>query len=586
MVSEQWSSSVSERTTQRRNGETRLGLYGKILSVVILHLICCIGLAMTMTYALHGYHAVDATSSRYIYGRFKLRVSDVTTLISAALTVVKLLVSAWTGIIIWNCIFILLQRQGITLPHINRVMTYYIPPVPRHPTTWLLVLLLLLVVPQQLSSPLLSGAVGWGASFELGPVKEVASRNPIANAELWYWYGVWNVDKRAALRRAAAFASLAWAGLTPDHRHCRHLMNEDQLPINSSIFNVVIPCIQIHSITWPEGPPSQEVRNLTLNNYSEKISRVEDTPLHDNWSGNAAIYNPADLDRTVPPQIDDTYRREYPEPFLFSGEMTAVILIIEQSRMNDCKDLEENIFNMPRFNNDTVWTSDTSGVYENCFSYAIVNFTAGVVTSPTSTYISSRVIEADKPDTDLIIEPGTWVKEATYLMSDTMSMLSAMNTTSLGTWNNRTGYLDKLVRYSYLASWDSLFRGFDERNTSLEAYPRESTLKASVSHERVFGWLAISVLMTLSSILLVTMPSLYRLRGIVIDGPAAALMTDPRGVLGDNCHDLTNLSYLTNKEGSGKEGSEGLGALELKANKVGRVDGYILVKAHGHTFVA
>jgi hypothetical protein len=44
-----------------------------------------------------GYLAALPSQPRYVDGHLKLRVSDITTLISVALTLIKLLVGAWTG---------------------------------------------------------------------------------------------------------------------------------------------------------------------------------------------------------------------------------------------------------------------------------------------------------------------------------------------------------------------------------------------------------------------------------------------------------------------------------------------------------
>ena len=167
--------------------------------------------------------------------------------------------------------------------------------------------------------------------------------------------------------------------------------------------------------------------------------------------------------------------------------MTVIMLVVEQEGFNNCTNIPANIFGMQPTNPTTLYINDTGGSYEDCYSYATVNFTAGVVRSPTSTYISSRVIEADQVDEDMVIEPGPWVQEATYLMSDTMSMLSAMNTTTLETYNNRSGYIVKLVRYSYQASWDALYRDFDNRTQLLDVKPQEPRIRATVSKGRVYG---------------------------------------------------------------------------------------------------
>ena len=129
---EKSSDEISTFSGHRRDGETLTGLYYRVFWVVIFHLLCCIALAISMVYGLDGYMAIYPGAPRYFHGKYKLQVSDVTTIISVALVVIKLLVGAWTGTVIWNCVFVLLQSQGLALSEINRIMAIYVPPIPKH----------------------------------------------------------------------------------------------------------------------------------------------------------------------------------------------------------------------------------------------------------------------------------------------------------------------------------------------------------------------------------------------------------------------------------------------------------------------
>jgi hypothetical protein len=469
----------------------------------ILHLTSCIALTSCMIGILDGYYAVSATSPRCIDGRgFKLRVSDITTLIAFALSVIKILVGAWTGMVMWNCVFILLESQRLNQPRIRRVLSLYLPPLPKGRVAYLVGLLLLLVVPQQLISPLLSGAVDWSAAFEGNTtVAHVKCGDLTATSSLlWYWYANSANDRRCSVRRVAAFASQAWDGTSPDRRHCRHNINSDSIPLNSRLLNATVPCIQIHSITFPDIPPSEIVFKITkdsINVHDDSLSRVDDAPLQYFHSGNAVLFDPDNRGQAK-------FVSDYPPDFIHTGPMVAVVYIRGPriDRWNDeCSNLEGNIFGLMGSNN--IFTPITSGNYFRCYSYAVVNFTAGVATSPTSAFISGRVVEADLLDMDMELRPGPWVQEAIYLMSDVMSMLSVMNVTSLNTWGDPKGYIDKLIRYSYQATWDMLFHSFDPKIIDLDVNVFEPRLRASVSRARVSLWLAISFILTLSVVLLV-----------------------------------------------------------------------------------
>lgn len=93
-------SSLPAKPTSKRS--TRSNAW----SILLIHTGVCLAIALAVALAVNGYEALDdqsASHAAYIDGRLVLRVGDVTTLISAALVVVKLLVSWWTTLAVWAC---------------------------------------------------------------------------------------------------------------------------------------------------------------------------------------------------------------------------------------------------------------------------------------------------------------------------------------------------------------------------------------------------------------------------------------------------------------------------------------------------
>jgi hypothetical protein len=135
---------------------------------------------------------------------------------------------------------------------------------------------LLCILPRSLIVSLLSGAVNWNSSSILAS-KTIAvdSTVPTVNFSLWYWYDVQgNFDKRALLRRAAGYASLAWAnsaavaanGTSLTGNRCRHVVNQNNtIPENSTLANGYHSCIKIHSISWTNVPPNLQLFSDTKN---------------------------------------------------------------------------------------------------------------------------------------------------------------------------------------------------------------------------------------------------------------------------------------------------------------------------------
>jgi hypothetical protein len=518
-----------------------LGPTVKLFWSPVIHFVCCIALVLSMVHVINGYHAVSPDSYRTVNGHFKLRVSDVTTLVSAALTVIKLIVSVWTGIILWNCVFILLERPGIHVNQVQRVLAFYIPPWPKTRSVLLVSILLLLVIPQQLISPLLSGALDWGYGSELQPdAIQVQSGDPAVTPLNWYWYFYNKWVRRAAVRRAAAYASIAWDNSTLDRGNCRHIMNDlseiadpkHGSAVNSTAMNVVMPCLQIHSISFPSTPPSTEIWNLISESVSDegsdRLTRVSDAPLAYGTDGDGVLFDVNDR-----PSYQENFPNgsslymEVPAPYRQSGLMTAVIIVNASYWLNgnNCTDIkDQSIFGPTKYNN--IFSTVQSGNYYYCMTYAEVNLTAGITVSSTSKYITPRVIEADMNPMHMELLEGPWVHEAMYLMPNVMSMFSQMNSTPMPTWGNLENYTAKLIRYSYQGAWDALSRSYEPNTSSIPVHLYEPRQVAIVSRKRVYAWLAISLLLQVSCFVLIFGSRLLR-RENILDGNLSALLTDP-----------------------------------------------------------
>ncbi|KAJ4186811.1 hypothetical protein NW755_007543 [Fusarium falciforme] len=402
----------------------------------ILHILWCILLVLCMVFLLDGYHAILPDAARYVDGQLRLRVSDVTTIISVALVVTRLLVGAWMGVVLWNAVFILLGTSGLHLSEVTQTFTYKVPPwhaIRGNKSGLFVVALLLLVVPQPLIGPLISGAVDWDVGFRYSAdLEQTQAGYPGASPLLWFWYYYSSEDRRSYVRRAAAYASIARDGTTIDKGHCRHIMNDDGFPVNSSILDATIPCLRINSITFPTEYPPDDVFQIVngsvhASTWEDDLTRVKDPPLSYGIDGNAVLFDKDDRPGMLgnfPNKSDNAFLMDVPSAYLQSGIFHAVILINGTVSLNgnNCTDLKENIFGMKKFNN--IFTPNERGNYYRCFTYAVVNLTAGVVRSPTSTYLSSRVIQGDTADSELPIEPAPWVQEAMYLMPDVMSVFS------------------------------------------------------------------------------------------------------------------------------------------------------------------
>lgn len=535
-----------ENEVVKKNG---VGTIFRTWYTLILHMVACIALSIAMIYGLHDYKALDGTSTpRSSNGRFTFRSSDITSLVSAAIILLNILVTVWCSTSLAQCAFAELESSGMTIAQFSRMMTW--PNIPRMKVrgiSGLVMIILLANFPQMYIAPVLEGSVNWSAAFEEVGEKVVASGNPAANFNLWGWYGGKLQDRQAAVRRAAGMANLAWSttnGSTSSgdaRKRCRHVVNDDQLPLNSGLANVHMPCIVVHSITWPTGSVPEMVEAVA---DVSKLLSVSDSSTFSyvNYPGNAVLFDQTNTTLKSPYSADmgddDLLRPTsvYPVSFKFSGVMTAIVLVAKE--YHDAPYFVDG-FGYPKPNNSFRTGTSNSQLH---FTYLEINFTVGVTTAPSSTYISSQVVENNEDTKAEDIVAGPWVNEALYLLPDVMSMVAIMNTSSLDTWGNLFNYTENLIRYSYQGSWDMLQRNFDPNTTTLVARIAEPRLQAAVSFPRVYGWLFVNLLLTLSVFPLAWLTFKCD-RGVIIDGPLSFLLTDPSDLLKDGKRHLTNLAF-------------------------------------------
>ncbi|KAJ5651625.1 uncharacterized protein N7484_005348 [Penicillium longicatenatum] len=479
-----------------------------------MHTVGSIALALVLIYAVDGYNAGDDSTPRYVNGTLLLRSSDVTTMVSAALVVIKFFTTSWAAIAGWRCAWDLTHTKAVLSPEQVSFMTRYrLPPWLRSPfgrprgrRSWAVVVILLSALPQPFIAPIVSGAINWNPSSIAGEQESailVNSSSPTADDRYWSQYTDFSYATKRTdiIRMALGFASIAWSdtstvsanGTSLRGNGCRHIVNFDGLAENSTLVNTLVPCIKIQNISWAmsAGDISDAVY-YQATSYADELSVVNDTLDYYTNPGHAVVFDINNLWYK-----NDVETTSFPMASRVTGPQTLALIIANQ--YSDCKNLDPNQFgdvnNFPQYK--------SSYALGSCYLFANVTFTAGVTTSKLSTYISPRVIEDQTPIDQAIIEENTWTQEAVWLLPDLMTSLSQMNSTLLATWQNLDLYAENLIRQSYLAAWDSFHRTWDTKGTLSSATPPKSRVQANVSHARVYSWLAISLLETASGIFLV-----------------------------------------------------------------------------------
>ncbi|KAF3392052.1 hypothetical protein DPV78_010277 [Talaromyces pinophilus] len=450
---------LSIRTSEGGKGKRFL----RIWLPLFVHFALALVVAVLVATKLNGYKALAYDwQSRFQPGNnYVLRVSDITTLLSAATTVINFFGGMWTGLIAWRCVFLLLQNDGLTVNRISSILGG--TPSLRWPRglEWAVVIILFFVFPQDYIEPLFSGSVNWNFAIQYGLPYQVGGGSPTASSSLWYWYLTQRVTRLMSTRQAEGLASISWTSTDVQTAvngtggiyggiSCRSVIS-DTVPVNSTIENAVVPCIQIHSITWPNETVPADIEYYTSTSNGN-LSIIGDTPFFDYEHGGVTVI----FDRERP--VWDTYYNIYNQPAfsisaqyapfpnatIYHGSMAVVVFLLRQEA-NGCNPVAGQSFGNTNPFGPTGYINEHFGInpfpgfantQENCFVYGTVNFTAGVVRAPSSTFVSPRVVEYYPPGVDVAneesvvsainqasntIEPSIWTREALWLMPDVMT---------------------------------------------------------------------------------------------------------------------------------------------------------------------
>lgn len=457
----------------------------------------------------------------------------------------------------WRCAFILLENRGLKITELTWIVRGLPPLKWPQGLEWPVLVILLCILPQRFMDPLLTGGIDWTLAFGEAVVRDGSET---ADSSLWYWYLTEYINRRYHVCRAAGLASVAW--MTSDNQtandkatdssilggvSCRRVM-PGLAPIDSILKDAIIPCIQIHNITWPEGEVPRDIWDYTANSGAN-LSLVNEAPFTNYQSGVAALINRTNPQWNTNSTVEVnhiTRTAAFPKAMKFSGNMT-VVMYINRQPTTGCKPIAGNAFGNSSYITQHVQNIIPHGNVdgENCFTYGTVYFTAGVIHAPSSRYISPRVVEyyptvkemnngsntSLSVDNITAIEPSIWTQEALWMMSDVMTQIAIINTSSMPTWDNLENYTASLIRHAYMANWDAFHLAFDQNDTSLLTVGwRMDRLWASVSRTRLFAWFGVTLLVPVSGVLMRYLQMRHSRRAMITD-EVAVLLTDPAGVI-------------------------------------------------------
>ena len=563
---------LTPNEVHHRTGENQTAVWLLVTAPLILHFLSVIIITVTIKFYISG-HSFNMDSRRAVTTFAPLQ-SDVTTVISGGVSILRVFTTMWMTSTVWRCAFILLENGGISLEQIDRLLTWQVHfnslghiSSRRVQAGALISVILLAALPCQLSGPILTGSITWTPSYGFMPEKKPIAIPGSSTLQDWSEY---NSSYRIYQEHseshydgytkdavaAAHLASLAWSqqGFSKDDERAmkRVTYKVAHLPINSTLSNVSLPYFAITKFEWIKDPwtelPEKLIPSLRSPSGYNPLFYARYDP---DYTSRQLVYNFA--------LIPDNWDEPIPAPAPFTGTVTETRIFAgvysQSTRVEDDPCREQSPFGKISQGiglvNYTVFRT-----IPGCYIFARVTYVAGA-SRCTNCRVSSWLTVQN--DTSLTVLPDLLTVDALDIMSLVAVQMAAENVSVPETYNNLDGYVTGLLTRSYGGAWNLLMDSYiTAQNLAVKSDVQVAipTSKANVLWWRVLLWLVLNVMFTLSGLLFLFLQSLSR-QPVVVDTPMAALLLDTSEVLHKRNRALCNFSRLVKDD-------EDIGYLELR----------------------
>jgi len=470
---------------------------------------------------------------RFSLSGFTPLQSDMTTLISSGVAFYRLCAAIWSGAVLWRCIFILLGNGGITLEKIDTMLTWQIYRPPRLlPSQVLISIILLTAFSPHVSGPILTGSITWSSSYRLvvAPASECVTGIPGDQPQ-----GDTNATFDSFNNTlASGFASTAWLNSPQDERSMKRVIDSvAHLPINSTLNNVTLPYFAISKLEWIRDPMTEIPQTLAALNRSEILFKSRSTGLF-------ALIHEDGL--CVDPECSIISEKQVvvgifsiaglPRP---SGAYSTVGPYPRRAPLAPGPCASSSLFG------DLPANIGFTAADDMCLIFGHVTYVAGAAECR-DCRISSRITVQN--DTALAVLPSMQVRSVIDMMPVVGETMVLQNNSLPRAYNNLNRYVTELLIRSYAASWTHFRKSTNMTSLSTEVKIAIPTSCASVLWWRVWVWLSLNMLFTLSGIFFLAVQKCSGQR-LMRNPQLAAFLLDTSEVLHERDRAFCDFSSLT-----------------------------------------
>ncbi|EXA30177.1 hypothetical protein FOVG_18440 [Fusarium oxysporum f. sp. pisi HDV247] len=406
----------------------------------------------------------------------RLYQAQVTGLLSLALVTLRLVAGTGSALLACRIIFILLEKHGITLVELTRLLSLRVPILPAVKTEtslrWSLwaTCAIILMWPHSFAAPLASSSLSWIPGITLLNKETPALIGEIGPHTDWPVILYDDTRATAVISAAAMTANEPYYAFRPDRIHLRRYFNTSEYMPTGSRVNLQLPYFDA-DVRWIDASST----NMSI------------------YAGNAE-YSDGDWWQSSSQEL--------------SPLMVLLHLTLASAKEIDAAQQQSSLESSPPVAQRQVQiiNGDKELVYYDCYMLAEVAITAGmypardckVVTSDTTSqsYATCSVRRNDEA-----LENDWLASLALEFTSETLKYTVLQNFSQPWISSDLDDYVTGMLTLGYHASWSALMKRLWNETEPISFKASEPVVFVAVQKVKLYIWLGMNATLTLSAIL-------------------------------------------------------------------------------------
>ncbi len=449
----------------------------------------------------------------------RLFQTEVNGLISFGLVLIRLLGSWCTSLLVWRMIFMLLTKRGMTLKEIAFLDEWHMPMLPgREPRRSLLWTCLAIITtgllwPRMFAAPLANSSVAWIPSVRLSSEPRPLSVPKVDQGSNWGGM-VYDGTRIAVVVNAAALA-LREPSYAFDRTSIptRRYFSSNSTQSLKGVATLPLPYFDV-SFRWIDASTDDKSAHVGDVSFSDVSNNSWDL----RRDGTMAILQDS---------IWNTTKAEPKKVRIFDGKKTVAIKIATLEANERLPDgsfptadsrcpLESIPFPVPDVEMaDKKFAAGTEDfVGKDCYILAEATIKAGlhsgkdcnVSSASSGAYFATCTVPTGPTELE-----SDWLTELTLdTVSEVLRYVLVLSidrrgpdTKGVNPWirGDLEGYMSSMLTLAYHATWSSYLDQLSTSNETISIVTSEDVVKADVDKTKMWGWLAMNLMLSLSAFL-------------------------------------------------------------------------------------